>query len=416
MNLLERYESVAQSYVRTAPIVYERARGAEIFDENGARYIDFHSGGGTLTLGHNNFKVCSALIDYLCKDGVTQTREKASVAKRSFVEAFVTNILTPRGLDYRFLFAEPAHGVAAELALRLARRERKRSNVIAFTNSYHGLTEGALSVGSRHATRYESIDLRRSTVFMPYCGYFGAGVDTIAYLQKHLEDAASGVELPAAVIVEAVQYDAGVQVASPEWLNALAQLCRKFDVLLVVDETQIGCGRTGPFFSFERAGIVPDIVIAPVALAGGYPLSFLLIRPDLDHWRPGEQMGLLQGGNVSLIAAAELAAQWSDDVALTTTPALAKLISERLHAMAARYPQKSVSVRGIGMLHAMEFERAASAAVVSSWALERGLLVEPAGLRDQVLLIAPPVTIEEKVLREGLDRLDAAVSMFLSHE
>ena len=416
MNILERYESLAQNYMRMAPIVFDRACGSEIFDENGARYIDFHSGGGTLTLGHNHPKVCTALVDYLCNDGVPQTRDRASVAKRRFVEAFVQRILAPRGLDYKLLFTDPASGVAAEFAMRLARRDRKRASIIAFTNSSHGLTEGALAATAKPASHYESLNLRGSVMFMPYCNYLGAELDTIRYLRRHLEDRTSGVEPPAAVIVEPVQYDGGVVIASGAWLKALEQLCREFGMLLILDESLTGCGRTGPYFAFERAGIRPDMVLAPLAMAGGRPLSLLLMRSELDHWRPGEQAGLFQGDCLAITAATELLSLWTDDSLSNAIAARAEILAEGLKSLAVRFPARNVEIRGIGMLWAIDFRRTASAAVVSSWALEAGLIVEPAAIKDEVLLIAPPVTIAEDTLRQGVERLDKAVTMFLSHE
>jgi diaminobutyrate-2-oxoglutarate transaminase len=415
MNILERYETVAQHYVRTAPILFERARGAEMFDENGVRYIDFHSGGGSLTMGHNDLKVCSALIDYLCADGITQTRDRASVAKRRFVEAFVSNVLAPRRLDYKLLFTEPASGMAAEQALRIARREKKRGTVLAFTNASHGVTEGALSVTSRPVLAGDRPEPRGNTVFLPYCGYLGPQTDTTAYLRRYFEDSASGIERPAAVIVETVQWEGGVQIATISWLQALERLCREFGMLLIVDETRMECGRTGTYFSFERAGIAPDMILTGGAIAGGRPLSLLLLRPGLDQWRPGELTGLFQGETLAFVAAAELATRWKGEGLTAEILKRGESVGERLNALALRFP-KNVRVRGLGMMWALDFERPAAATVVSSWALEKGLIVEAAGLKDNVLVVAPPVTIEDQILRTGLDHLEDVVCSFLGHE
>ena len=414
-NILERFESVAQNYVRTARVVFDRAQGAELFDENGNRYIDFYAAGGSASYGHNNAQVRSALIDYISSRRVVQTCDRTSVAKQQFIEIFVTAILQPRNLNYRILFTDPAGGTAAELALRLARRHKSRSNVIAFTNASHGLTEGSLSVTSKQQSRYQPLGPRANAVFMPYCGYFGDNTDTIAYLRRYLADSGSGFDLPAAAIVETTQVHGGVHIASPEWLKALEQLCREYEILLIVDETQTGCGRAGTYFSFERAGLKPDMVLASNAMAGGLPLSMLLLRPELDLWRPGEQVGAFQGDALAFVAATELLSQWSEalsrDIAMRSG-----VLGHELPHLAARFSGRNVSVRGQGMIWALDFGRPGSAAVVSAWALERGLIVEPARLRDEVLLVLPPVTIEETILREGLERLDQVVSNFLRHE
>ena len=413
MNVIERYESTAQSYVRSAPVIYQRAGGAELFDENGNSFIDFYSGGGPLSYGHNHLNVCSALIDYLCKDGVLQTREKSSVAKREFIRKFVKSILEPRGLNYKMLFTDPASGTAAEIAMRLARRDRQRSNIVAFTNASHGLTDGAATVTSRKSSKYENGDHRGQTVFMPYCGYFGPDVDTIAYFRKYLEDGSSGIERPAAVIVATVQDDGGVHVASDAWLKALEVLCREFGVLLILDETQTGCGRCGHFFSFERAGIVPDMVLVSNAIAGGLPMSLLLMRPDLDHWRPGEQVGVFQGDSLAMVAATELLSLWDNKAFGAEILVKGMELERALKAMVSSFPQRSTAIRGTGMVWGLDFGAAASASVVSGWALEAGLVVEGARLRDEVLLVMPPVTISDEHLREGLRRLGAVVSQFL---
>lgn len=411
MNILERYESVSQNYVRGARIIFDKARGSELFDELGNRYIDFSSAGGSLTFGHNNAAVRDALTAYLTDGRVFQTCDKTSVSKRNFIEKFVKTVLQPRNLNYKILFTEPAGGTAAELAFRLARPYRNRTNILAFTNANHGLTEGSLSATSRHR---QGFGLRANTVFMPYCGYFGAETDTIAYLRRYLSDANSGLDLPAAAIVETTQVHGGMHVASPQWLKALEQLCREFEILLIVDETHTGCGRTGSYFSFEGAGLTPDMVIAPSAMAGGLPISMLLLRPELDMWRPGEQIGSFQGDSLAFVAATELLAEGSD-ARLHSIARFDTILAQELSSFSARLPKRNFAVRGHGMLWGLDFSRPGSAAVVSAWALERGLVVEPARLRDDVLLVLPPVTIDETILREGLARLSQVVSMFLRH-
>lgn len=414
-NILERFESVVQSSVRTAPIVFDKAGGSELFDERGKRYIDFYSAGGSQSFGHNNIKVCSALIDYLCNDRIIQTCDRSSTAKRKFVEVFVTRILQPRKLAHKILFTDPANGVAAEVALRVARRHTKRSGVVAFTNSNHGLTEATLSLTGGSLDRSEASGFTGRTALMPFCSYLGESVDTIGYLRRHLEDSASGVGIPAAVIVETAQIHGGMNIASEEWLKELEGLCRQFGILLVVDETLTGFGRSGSYFGFEAAGLNPDIILAPNAIAGGLPITILLLKPELDHWRRGDQVGLVQGDNLAFVAAAEIHLQWTT----TLTGEIAersKTVAEALQGIPLRFPHRNLHVRGKGLMWALELDRPASAAVVSAWASERGLIVEPARLKDNVLLVLPPVTISEDVLREGLDCLNEAVSLFVGHE
>src|SRR5699024_8887342 len=122
--------------------------------------------------------------------------------------------------------------------------------------------------------------------FMPYDGYFGEDFDTTIWLERMLEDNSSGLDTPAAVIVETVQGEGGVNVASARWLKKIEALCRRYDMLLIVDDIQVGCGRTGNFFSFEEIGIKPDIITLSKSLSGyGLPMSLVLISPELDIWK-----------------------------------------------------------------------------------------------------------------------------------
>jgi diaminobutyrate-2-oxoglutarate transaminase len=414
-NVFERFESTVQNAVRAAPIVFDKASGSELFDERGNRYVDFNSAGGSQSFGHCNIKVCSALIDYLCNDRIMQSRDRRSVAKRNFIEAFVSRILRPQGLDHKILFTDPASGVATEIALRIARRHKQRSGVVAFTNSIHGLTEASLAVTSAPFPRGATLDFRNRVAFMPYCAFLGEQVDTIGYLRRYLEESASGLELPAAAIVETTQVHGGVNVASDQWLKGLEALCREFGILLIVDETHTGFGRSGGFFSFEAAGLNPDMILVSNAIASGLPISIVLLRPDLDHWQPGDQVGAFQGDNLAFVAATEVLAQW-DAVFAQEIAERSKLLAEELSNLPSQFPNRRLRVRGKGMVWALEFDRPASAAIVAAWALERGLIIEPARLKDDVLLVLPPLTIGEDVLREGLDHLNQAVSMFLKHE
>jgi len=250
---------------------------------------------------------------------------------------------------------------------------------------------------------------------MPFCGFFGEGLDTIPYFRRYLEDPASGLERPAAVIVETVQIHGGVRVASARWLEALGALCTEFGILLIVDESLTGCGATGPYFSFEDTRIAPDMVVMSNAIAGGLPMSLLLMRPELDIWRPGEPSGALQGNGLAFAAATALLTACDTSPSGTAT-VNSKVLAEELGKLAARYRRGRVRVRGKGMVWGLDLGRPGSAAVVSAWALERGIIVEPARMRDEVLLIRPAITIDETTLREGLDRLDEAVSDVLSHE
>ena len=310
MRVIEAMESKVRGYVRSFPAVFTTAKGAKLTDEQGKEYIDFFAGAGTLNYGHNNDRIKGAMIEYLQNDGIMHGLDMATSAKTAFLETLSNTILGPRNLDYRIQFTGPTGTNAVESALKLARMIKGRSNIVSFTNAFHGLTAGSLAVTGNTFYRDEAHISRSNVAFMPFDGYFGPDVNTLDYFRKYLEDPSSGLDQPAAVILETIQAEGGVNVASDEWLQGLEQLCREYDMLLIIDDIQAGNGRSGDFFSFERAGINPDMVTLSKSIGGGLPLALLMIRPDLDQWKPGEHTGTFRGNNLAFVAATQLLGYW----------------------------------------------------------------------------------------------------------
>ena len=291
MKSFERMESDVRGYCRMFPTVFTTASGHLLTDETGDEYIDFFSGAGALNYGHNNPVLRERLIDYLANDGVTHSLDMATTAKRDFLETFDELILQPRGMAYKVMFPGPTGTNAVEAALKLARKVTGRTNVVAFTNGFHGMTLGSLALTGNAGKRSGAGVSLTDATHMPYCGYFGPDTDTIEVLEGYLKDSSSGLEDPAAFIVETVQAEGGVNVASREWLQRIEALAKEFCALLIVDDIQVGCGRTGPFFSFEPAGLSPDIICLSKSLSGyGLPLAITLIKPEHDQWSPANTM------------------------------------------------------------------------------------------------------------------------------
>lgn len=402
MRIFEEMESEVRGYIRSFPVIFDRAEGAELFDENGNRFIDFFAGAGTLNYGHNNPKVSDALIEYIQNKGIVHGLDKATVAKRAFLQKFRDTILNPRGLQYKVQFTGPTGTNAVETALKLARMVKRRSNIIAFTNGYHGLTMGSLAATGNYFYKDESYGSRVNTAFMPYDNFLGEGVDTIDYMRRFLEDGSSGVDLPAAVIVETVQGEGGINVASIEWLQKLEAVCREFDILLIIDDIQVGNGRTGTFFSFERAGIHPDMVCLSKSIGGGLPMALLLMRPELDQWQPGEHTGTFRGNNLAFVASTETLAYWDNDDLVKAVEYKGDIIKTALDKMVEDFPQLNPKVRGLGMVWGLEMDPG-MANEAAAEAFARGLVIETAGADDQVLKFLPSLLIEEDLLHEGLN-------------
>jgi len=413
MRIFEQIESQVRSYVRHFPAIFTRAKGSYLYDEQEKEYIDFFAGAGTLNYGHNNPIVSEALIEHIQGDGIIHGLDKATTAKKSFLETFYGTILEPRHMDYRIQFSGPTGTNAVETALKLARMVKGRSNVVAFTNAFHGLTMGSMAITGNSFYRDEAFINRANVTFMPFDGYFGPDVDTVAYLRKFLEDNSSGVDLPAAIILETVQAEGGVNVASDRWLQDIEQVCRDFDILLIIDDIQVGNGRTGTFFSFESAGINPDIITLSKSIGGGLPLSMVLIKPELDQWRPGEHTGTFRGNNLAFVASTRLMSYWENEYLTEAVCYKEKIMRERLEEISEKYPSIEAEIRGRGLIYGLHIPFRGFCSEVSEEAFERGLIIELAGARDDVLKFLPPLVIDEDVIREGLQIIDDSIGAVL---
>jgi diaminobutyrate-2-oxoglutarate transaminase len=405
MDIFDTLESEVRSYSRLFPTVFERAVGSRLFDESGKGYIDFFSGAGTLNYGHNNPLLKEHLLEYLRRDGITHSLDMATQAKRNLLDRFQRVILEPRGLRYKVQFPGPTGTNAVEAALKLARKVTGRSHVLYFQNAYHGMTLGALAVTGNVSKRQGAGVPLLHTTPVPFEGDLGEQ-DTVEHLRGLLENPSSGIDLPAAVIVETVQAEGGVRAASVDWLQRLAQLLRQHGILLIVDDVQAGCGRTGTFFSFEPAGLVPDIVCLSKSISGfGLPMALVLLRPELDVWAPGEHNGTFRGNNLAFVTSAAALDYWQDGSFSREIQHKADLVRGRLQELAAHYPQICGRVRGRGLIQGLHLEPEGLGVEAAKAAFQRGLVLEPVGPRDEVLKILPPLVIEEDELCQGLDIL-----------
>ncbi|MCM6773849.1 diaminobutyrate--2-oxoglutarate transaminase [Nocardia sp. CDC159] len=410
MTVFENLESNVRGYCRSWPTLFDTAQGAWLRDGGGRDYLDFFAGAGALNYGHNNPVLKQALLDYIARDGITHGLDMSTVAKQQLLETINSVLLDPRGLDYKVQFPGPTGANAVEAALKLARKVTGRTTILNFTNAFHGMTLGALSVTGNAAKRAGAGVPLVHVNPMPYDGYLD-GADELAWMEKALDDNSSGVDKPAAVIVETVQGEGGVNVSRPEWLRRLSELCSARGILLIVDDVQMGCGRTGPFFSFEVAGITPDIVTLSKSIGGyGLPLALVLMRRDLDQWSPGEHNGTFRGNNPAFVTArVALEHYWSDDRLEASTVAKGERIRKSFSALADTY--EGVSTRGRGLVHGLVFDEASQAGKVSRIAFEHGLLVETSGAEDEVVKLLPPLTITDDELDHGLSILSRAVDM-----
>jgi diaminobutyrate-2-oxoglutarate transaminase len=412
MSIFDDMESEVRGYCRDYPIVFKTAKNAIMVDNEGQEYIDFLGGAGTLNYGHNNDGIKQAVIDYLLEDGVLHGLDFHTSAKERFLRTFRDTILKPRNLDYKLQFTGPTGTNAVEAAMKLARKITGRHHIISFTNGFHGMTLGAVAATGNSSHRAGANVPLNGTVFMPYEGYFGSEADTIAYIRRLLDDPSSGVDLPAAMIIESVQGEGGVNVATASWMQELQSICREHGILLIVDDIQVGCGRTGPFFSWEEMGIEPDLITLSKSLGGiGLPMALLLIKPEHDQWRPGEHNGTFRGNNLAFVAATEAIKRfWSDDRFTEEIRRKGAIIRQHLGWIKADNRNLNARIRGRGMIWGFEIPVDGAAAEVVNECKNRNLVVENCGSGGCVLKFLGPLTIEDEVLEEGLRRLADAVS------
>jgi diaminobutyrate-2-oxoglutarate transaminase len=406
MSVYERLESNVRGYCRSFPATFTRATGATLYDRQGREYLDFLAGAGTLNYGHNNPQIKRRLIQYLEEDGVLHGLDLHTAAKGRFLEVLEQTLLWPLELDFKAQFTGPTGTNAVEAALKLARNITGRTNVVSFTNGFHGVSLGSVAATANSHFRDASGVPLDNVSFLPYDGYLGEDIDTLDYFEQLLKDSSSGLDLPAAVILETVQGEGGVNVAGFEWLQRLETLCQEFEILLIVDDIQVGCGRTGSFFSFEQAGIVPDIVTLSKSLSAyGLPMSLVLMKSELDRWKPGQHNGTFRGNNLAFVSAtAALELFWKDRSFSRDINRKARATRERLQTIAQEVDDFELIPRGRGMIQGLACpECPALAGLVSAEAYRRGLIIETCGTDDNVLKFLPPLTIEDEQLKRGLD-------------
>ncbi|WP_418936205.1 diaminobutyrate--2-oxoglutarate transaminase [Natronobacillus azotifigens] len=413
MEVFEQLESGVRSYVRSFPTVFTKTKGYKMWNAEGEEYIDFFSGAGALNYGHNDDHMKQKLIEYITSDGITHSLDMASEAKAEFLTKFNDIILQPRNLDYRIMFPGPTGTNTVESALKLARKVTGRTDVISFTNGFHGMTIGSLSVTGNSMKRKGAGIPLQNVVTMPYDNYVNEQ-DSIDYLERFLEDSGSGVAIPAAMILETVQGEGGINAASFEWLKKVERVCKRWGILLIVDDVQAGIGRTGSFFSFEPAGIKPDIICLSKSLSGyGLPLAVTLIRPDIDKFSPGEHNGTFRGNNHAFITASAALDYWKDDQLEQNIHEKSEITLAFLNQLVEKYPALEGEVRGRGLMVGVACGADGLAGKIAAEAFQRGLIMETAGPNDEVFKLFPALNIDEAGLRQGLAIIEDSIKEVL---
>ena len=410
-EVFESTESEVRSYCRKYPVEFSKAKNAEIFSVEGERYIDFLAVAGSMNYGHNNPEIKAKIVEYLSEDHIINALDMYTQAKEEFLQTFKEKILEPRNMNYKVMCCGPTGTNAIEAALKLVRKNTGRSGVIAFSGAFHGMTMGSLSMTTDRTSREGACVPLGHVTFAPYDGT----LDSIAYLKWILEDDHSGVDKPAAIFLETVQAEGGINVASVEWLREIRKICTENDILMVCDDIQVGNGRTGTFFSFERADIQPDMIILSKSISGfGMPMALLLMRPELDIFRPAEHNGTFRGNQLSFVGGTAginyFVDHHLDDEVKRKEKIVARYIEEEILPLDSR-----LSYRGMGLMWGIDFGKINPAFALEAVheGFDRHIIMEVAGRKDGVLKLMPPLTIEDEVLKEGLAIVKASIEAVL---
>jgi diaminobutyrate-2-oxoglutarate transaminase len=404
MTIFERLESEVRGYCRAWPVVFDTAHGHTMVAEDGTEYLDFFAGAGALNYGHNHPKLIEALQDHLSRQGFVHALDISTTTKRDFMERFEQLVLGPRDLDYKLQFPGPTGTNAVEAALKLARKVTGRERVVGFTNGFHGMTLGSLSVtGNAMKRGGAGVPLSNATS-MPFANYLGDDFDSLHVLEAMITGESSGLDEPAAVIVETTQGEGGINPASERWMSGLDDICKRHGILLIIDDIQVGCGRTGPFFSWERMDVEPDIVTLSKSLSGtGLPMALVLLKPDHDQWEPGEHNGTFRGNNAAFVTAgAALEHFWTDDHLTNSVESKSTRLRGGLESIRADHPGLFSDVRGRGLILGLEATVPEIATVVAEGAFGRGLVIETAGADGEVVKMLPPLTVTDEAIDRGL--------------
>ena len=417
--LSRRAVAVPQGVATATPLFAERAENAELWDADGARYIDFAGGIAVLNVGHCHPRVIAAVRDQL--DRYTHTAFQVVAYEPYVALCERLNALAPiAGPAKTILFTTGAEAV--ENAVKIARAATGRPGVIAFGGGFHGRTLLTMAMTGKVLPYKRSFGPLPGEVFhLPFpIAHYGVGVEDSLRALSLLFAADIEPSRVAAIIVEPVQGEGGFHMAPPELLQALRRICDEHGILLIADEVQTGFARTGRMFGIEHGGIEPDLMTVAKSLAGGFPLSGVIGRADImDAAQPGGLGGTYAGSPVACAAALAVLDVIEEEGLIARANAIGDRLRTTLEAFASRNDLLPIGhVRGPGAMVAFDLLAArggdepdgAAAKRVTARALERGLVLLSCGIHGETIRLLMPLTASDAVIDEGMTILEEALS------
>lgn len=413
---------ISPSYTRSYPMVAKRGRGVVVEDVDGNEFLDFAAGIAVASTGHCHPEVVAAIQ--------RQASELIHMSGTDFYyESMVTlaerlSRIAPMHGPHRFYYGNSG-AEAIEAALKLARYHTRRQWVIAFYGAFHGRTMGALSLtASKPQQRRCFAPLVPGVVHVPYPNLYRRpeGTDAAEYARstaRYIEDVVFKTEVPpeecAAIFVEAFQGEGGYLPAPPEFMQELRAICDRHGILLVCDEVQSGCGRTGKWWAVQHTGVRPDMITVAKGIASGMPLSVLIARADIMDWTPGSHASTF-GGNPVSIAAALATLSVLEREGLSNADVVGRHIMERMRTWPERYSIVG-DVRGLGLMIGVEIITNRSTREMGGperdriveLAFERGVLFLGAG--PNTIRLCPPLIVTPEQADMALDVLEQCIAL-----
>lgn len=411
-------ESNNRSYPRSIPLVPKIAKGTIIEDVDGNRYMDFFSMCGVLNIGHCNEIVLKSVQKQM--HIFTHGMDFPTEVKMNFMKNL--NARLPKGLkdEIKINFCGPSGADAVEAAIKLSRIHSGRNLIISFQGAYHGMTVGALSVTSNNKNREKVSVLNNATHFAPYSYCYrcpfnkkpsSCKIECASHIKNLLDNPNSGVDKPAAVIIEPIQGEGGVVVPKAEFHKELRKICDERDIILIHDEVQVGFYRTGKLLCSEHFDISPDIVAMSKGIGGiGIPLALILIKKEFDTWKAGTHAGTFRGHQLGMVAG-NTAMKFIDSIGLIKhVQEMGKLLKEGL--LSIKKESKFIGdVRGLGLIIGVEYVRDLKTKepfpefcnTLKQRLFENGILIEIGGHFSNVVRILPPLVTTERMFLSFLD-------------
>jgi diaminobutyrate-2-oxoglutarate transaminase len=409
-KIFDDHESEVRTYCKVVPSVFKSCKNATMTDENDKLFIDFFAGAGVVNFGHNNPKMQDAIVEFIRRDGVVHSLDMHTDVKREFIDTFVQNILLPRGWgDRKLQFTGPTGSNAVEAALKLARKATGRTEVVVFNRAFHGMTLGALACTANNHYRSSS-GVPLNNIIR---GTFD-DMDALDEMKRQMLNTGEGLQPPAAFLVEPIQGEGGVRIASKQWLHAIQKFAKQCGALLIFDDIQGSSGRHGSYFSFDGLELDPDIIVLAKGLGGiGTPIGMLVNKPEVDKvWEPGQHTGTFRGQGISFVAGKVALDYFKDEKLNDETKRKGKIIEQHLRKIQNKY-KDVVDVRARGMMVAIEFSSTAIVNQITKKTYEHGLIVGACSSGEIIKLI-PPLTIEDDTLNDGLAIFEQCIDEVLS--